>query len=95
MQCGYVAYEFNDFKDQLHQVDITHDQYTLIYYTLLGADHAHVAIGLLLDVWLLGKLLGGMTRYRRNALRAIALYWHGVNVLTLIVTLTVLSPSFS
>ena len=55
----------------------------------------HVAIGLLLDVWLLGKLLGGMTRYRRNALRAIALYWHGVNVLTLIVTLTVLSPSFS
>ena len=33
--------------------------YSSIYYTLLGADHAHVALGILLDVWLLWKLARG------------------------------------
>ena len=62
---------------------------------LLGADHAHVAVGLLLDLWLIGKLVRGMTPYRRNALRAVSFYWLAVNVLTLVVTLTVLSPAFA
>jgi heme/copper-type cytochrome/quinol oxidase subunit 3 len=67
--------------------------YASIYYTLLGADHAHVALGLLLDLWLLAKLARGLTRYRLNALSAITFYWHAVNVLTIAVTLTILSPS--
>lgn len=91
VQCGYVAYEFNDFKDQLHQVDITHDQYTSIYYTLLGADHAHVFIGVLFNVWLLGKLAGGLTRYRVRAAQAIAWYWHFVNFMTLLIVAVLLS----
>ena len=95
VQAGYFAMQVHLYADDLATFTPQDHAYGSLYYTLLGADHAHVAIGLLLDVWLLGKLLGGMTRYRRNALRAIALYWHGVNVLTLIVTLTVLSPSFS
>ena len=31
----------------------TDDAYSSIYYTLLGADHAHVALGLLFNLWLL------------------------------------------
>jgi heme/copper-type cytochrome/quinol oxidase subunit 3 len=67
--------------------------YGSIYYTLLGADHVHVGIGLLFNAWLLAKLARGLTLYRLNALQAIAFYWHAVNVLTTVVTLVVISPA--
>jgi heme/copper-type cytochrome/quinol oxidase subunit 3 len=91
VQSGYFAFEVNDFGDQLKRLDITRDAYSSIYYTLLGADHAHVALGILFDLWLLWKLMRGLTTYRANAAQAIAWYWHAVNVLTLIVTATLLS----
>jgi cytochrome c oxidase subunit 3/cytochrome c oxidase subunit I+III len=91
VQTGYFAYEVHDFSQQLHAVDITHNAYTSIYYILLGADHAHVFIGLLLNVWLLAKLAGGLTLYRANASQAITVYWHFVNAMTIVVLLTVLS----
>lgn len=91
VQCGYLAYEFDDYRSQLHASDITHDQYTSIYYTLLGADHAHVFFGVLLTAWLLAKLTTGITRYRMRAAQAIAWYWHFVNVMTIVVIGTLLS----
>ena len=45
------------------------------------------------ESWLLLKLARGLTTYRRHAVQAIALYWHAVNLLTLIVTLTLLSAA--
>lgn len=91
VQTGYFAYEVQDFAQQLHQTDITHSAYTSIYYILLGADHAHVFVGLLLDVWLLAKLAGGLTLYRANGSQAITVYWHFVNAMTVVVLLTLLS----
>lgn len=91
VQAGYFAYEVHDFADQLKVFDISRDAYSSIYYTLLGADHAHVAVGLLFNLWLLGKLAFGLTPYRVRATQAIAWYWHFVNVLTLVVTATLLS----
>ena len=91
VQCGYVAYEFHDFSAQLHRVDITHDQYTSIFYTLYGADHAHVFFGVLLNLWLLGKLATGLTRYRVHAAQAVAWYCHFVNAMTVVVIGTLLS----
>ena len=35
-----------------------------IYFTLLGADHAHVAVGMLLELWFVLRLARGLTRYR-------------------------------
>jgi heme/copper-type cytochrome/quinol oxidase subunit 3 len=90
-QCGYLAYEIKDFGDQLTVTDITHNAYTSIYYTLLGADHGHVLVGVLFNLWLLGKLTTGLTRYRVHAAQAIAWYWHFVNVLTIVVIGTLLS----
>jgi cytochrome c oxidase subunit 3 len=90
-QCGYLAYEIKDFGDQLAVTDITHNAYTSIYYTLLGADHGHVLVGVLFNLWLLGKLTTGLTRYRVHAAQAIAWYWHFVNVLTIVVIGTLLS----
>ena len=54
--------------DDLCRFAPTDHAYASIYYTLLGADHAHVAVGLLFNVWLLAKLARGLTTYRLNAL---------------------------
>jgi heme/copper-type cytochrome/quinol oxidase subunit 3 len=91
VQCGYLAYEIQYYVHQLHRSAPQDNAYSSIYYTLLGADHAHVAIGILLVVWLLWKLLRGLTTYRLNAVQVVAFYWHAVNVLTLIVTGVLLS----
>lgn len=91
VQCGYFAFEVHDFRDQLHRFDITRDAYSSIYYTLLGADHGHVLLGILFNVWLLGKLARGFTAYRVNAVQAVAWYWHAVNILTVVVVGTLLS----
>ncbi len=91
VQAGYLAYEIHDFGDQLRAFGVGRNAYSSIYYTLLGADHAHVAVGLLLDVWLLAKLARGLTRYRVTATVAIAWYWHFVNALTVVVIGTLTS----
>ena len=93
LQAGYFAYEVHDFSDQLKTFDITRDAYSSIYYVLLGADHAHVALGILFNLWLLWKLTRGLTTYRVHATQGIAWYWHAVNALTLVLILTLLSAA--
>jgi heme/copper-type cytochrome/quinol oxidase subunit 3 len=85
VQVGYLVYEVHDYADQLHKSVPQDNAYSSIYYTLLGADHVHVAVGIVLVVWLLWKLLRGLTMYRLNAIQSVAFYWHAVNLLTLIV----------
>ena len=92
VQCGYLVWAIHDYVDQLHVSTPQDNAYSSIYYVLLGADHAHVAIGILLVVWLLWKLLRGLTMYRLNATQCVAVYWHAVNLLTLIVLGVLLSP---
>jgi cytochrome c oxidase subunit 3 len=93
VQCGYLVWAVLDYTNQLHSSTPQDNAYGSIYYTLLGADHAHVAVGILLVVWLLWKLLRGLTMYRLNAVQAVAFYWHAVNLLTLIVTGVLLSAT--
>src|SRR5581483_10254632 len=71
---GYFGWAVHDFANELHREQPRDNAYSSIHYVLLGADHAHVAIGLLLVVWLLWKLLRGLTTYRRNAVQAVAFY---------------------
>jgi cytochrome c oxidase subunit III len=92
LQVVYLAYQLPDYRDQLRRLPISTDAYTSIYYTLLGADHVHVVLGVLFNVWLLAKLARGVTTYRANATLAIAWYWHFVNVATILITATLLSP---
>jgi heme/copper-type cytochrome/quinol oxidase subunit 3 len=93
VQAGYFAMEVNRYFVDLANFTPQDHAYGSIYFTLLGADHAHVGVGLLFNLWLLGKLARGLTTYRLNALTAIAFYWHAVNVVTIAVTLTILSPA--
>jgi heme/copper-type cytochrome/quinol oxidase subunit 3 len=94
IQIGYLVYEVHDYARQVHHDPIQTDAYSSIYFTLLGADHGHVLIGILLVVWLLWKLLRGLTMYRLNAVQAVAFYWHVVNFLTLVITGVLLSATF-
>jgi heme/copper-type cytochrome/quinol oxidase subunit 3 len=92
-QAVYLGLAVHDYAGDLKQFGPSDHAYGSIYYVLLGADHVHVGIGILFSAWLIAKLVRGLTLYRYNALQAIALYWHAVNVLTVIVTLTLISPS--
>jgi heme/copper-type cytochrome/quinol oxidase subunit 3 len=91
VQSGYLAYELHSYAGDLGSFAPSDHAYGSIYFVLLGADHAHVFLGLLFDLWLALKLSRGLTAYRRRATQAIALYWHGVNLLTLIVIGVILS----
>ena len=94
VQAGYFGFEVHDFMQQVHADPIQTDAYSSIYFTLLGADHGHVFVGILLDLWLLWKLLKGLTMYRLNAVQVIAYYWHAVNLLTLVIIGVLLSATF-
>jgi heme/copper-type cytochrome/quinol oxidase subunit 3 len=93
VQCAYLGWAIHDYLDQLQRSAPQDNAYSSIYYVLLGADHAHVAIGILLVLWLLWKLARGLTMYRLNAVQAVAFYWHAVNLLTLIVLGVLLSAT--
>ncbi len=86
MQIHLFAHDLNDFKP-------SDTAYGSIYFTLLAVHHAHVAVGIALDAWLLGKLARGLTNYRMVALRILALYWAFVAAIGVFVVLTQLFPS--
>ena len=56
VQCGYLAYQLHDLDGQLAQFRPGRDAYASVYYTLLVADHAHVALGVVLAAWLVIRL---------------------------------------
>lgn len=92
IQTAYLAWQLHAFADELQKTSPQGSSYGSIYFTLLGADHFHVFIGLLLDAWMLLRLLTGLTNYRLVGLQATVFYWHAVNVITILVVLTQLSP---
>jgi heme/copper-type cytochrome/quinol oxidase subunit 3 len=85
VQAGFFAMAQQQFQDDIAAFTPEKIAYGSITITMLGAHQAHVAVGLLLDVWLLLKLARGLTRYRVVAVRSIALYWYFVNLLALLV----------
>lgn len=93
IQGTYLGLQINLFADDYHRFTPSQDAYASIYFTLLGVHHAHVAVGLVLDAWLLGALLGGLTNYRLIALRLAAYYWYFVAAVGVAVVFTQIYPS--
>ena len=93
IQATYFGVQIHLFLADLAKFTPQQGAYGSAYYTLVGAHHTHVAVGLLLDAWLLLRLFGGLTTYRVNGLRATAFYWHFVNALAVLVVLAQISPS--
>jgi len=94
MQGLYFAAQVILFEHDIRKFSPKGSSYGSIYFTLLGAHHGHVFLGLLLDVALLWFLATrGLTNYWLTGVRALSIYWHVVNALAVLVLLTQLSPS--
>ena len=93
VQATYLGLQIHLFVGELDSFGPQVDAYASAYYALLGLHHAHVAVGLGLDLWVLAKLLGGLTNYRLTAIRILALYWYFVSAMAVLVVLTQLYPS--
>lgn len=94
VQCCYLAVQILLFRHDLNQFRPQDTAYGSVYFTLLATHHAHVLLGLLLDALVLAYVgLRGLTNYWLIAVRNLALFWHVVNVIAILVVLTQLSPS--
>jgi cytochrome c oxidase subunit III len=92
VQIAYLAWQMHDFVDELHKEPPSHSAYSSIRFAMLGIDHAHVFLGVLLTLWMVMRISTRLTAYRLRGLQAIAFYWHAVNVLTVLVLAVDLSP---
>ena len=90
---GYLAMQMWRLRESLESARPEDSAYQSLVYLLTGGHHAHVLVGLLLNLWLLARLARGLTNYRAIGVQVTALYWHFVNALAVAVTLTTLSPA--
>jgi heme/copper-type cytochrome/quinol oxidase subunit 3 len=68
--------------------------YGSIYFTMLGLHHAHVLLGILIDLAVLWYVaMKGLTNYWLIAVRATALYWYVVVGIAVLVVFTQTSPT--
>ena len=93
VQCGYLAFQLHQFVAEAHTLHPQASAYASAYFTLLGLHHAHVLLGILFDLGLLFWLRTGLSDYRITGVRAVALYWHVINVIAVAVLITEISPS--
>lgn len=93
IQAGYLGVQFSEFASDLDKMSPKDSSYASIYFTLLGAHHLHVLVGILAELWIAARLATGMTNYRLVGLRCIALYWYVVAALGVAVVLTQIYPS--
>jgi cytochrome c oxidase subunit III len=92
LQAGYLGMQLHLFVHDVHEFPPSESSYSSAYFTMLGAHHLHVGIGILLSLWVLLRTATGLTSYRLNGLRATTFYWHFINVVALCVVGTQLSP---
>jgi cytochrome c oxidase subunit I+III len=93
-QAGYLAVQILLFRHDLLQFSPKATAYGSIYFTLLAAHHAHVVVGILLELAVLWQVVRkGLTSYWLVGVRSVALYWYVVNGLAVFVVFTQLSPS--
>jgi heme/copper-type cytochrome/quinol oxidase subunit 3 len=85
VQLGYFAMQVRLMEDDLQKFGPGQEAYGSVYYLLSGAHHAHVVVGILLEVFLLYRLLKGLTNYRLTGVQSTVFYWHFVNILALVV----------
>ncbi len=94
VQCCYLAVQILLFRHDLRQFSPKATAYGSIYFTLLAAHHAHVALGILLELAVLWQVVRkGLTNYWLTGVRIVALYWYVVCGLAVFVVLTQLSPT--
>jgi heme/copper-type cytochrome/quinol oxidase subunit 3 len=90
----YAAGTFVLMVQEWQDSPATKDAYDSLFFTIQGAHAAHVAAGILVNLYLLATIARGrISQYRMNGIWAMSLYWHFVNALAVLVLLTTVSPS--
>jgi heme/copper-type cytochrome/quinol oxidase subunit 3 len=93
VQIGYLVAQGFLFASDLDDFSPRATAYGSIYFTMLVAHHAHVVVGVLLELGLTALLLRGLTNYRLVGVQAVALYAWFVDAMAVLVVLTQISPS--
>jgi heme/copper-type cytochrome/quinol oxidase subunit 3 len=94
IQSAYLAAQVLLYIHDLNDFLPRQNAYASVYFTLLALHHAHVLLGIALDLAVGYKLaVRGLDGYWLIGVRALALYWYAVCALGVLVLLTVLSPS--
>jgi cytochrome c oxidase subunit III len=93
LQASYLGVQIHLFGSDLDKLAPDDSAYGSIYFTLLAAHHLHVLVGILMVVWLLARLVSGLTNYRVTAVWVVAIYWYFVSVSAIAVVLTEISPT--
>jgi heme/copper-type cytochrome/quinol oxidase subunit 3 len=94
VQCAYLAAQVLLFRHDLNHFTPRGSAYGSIYFTLLAVHHAHVLLGILLNLTVLAFVsIRGLTNYWLIGVRGMALYWYVVNAIAVLVVFTQLSPS--
>jgi cytochrome c oxidase subunit III len=94
VQAAYLGVQVHFYLSDLDKFSPQDTAYGSVYFALLGLHHAHVLLGILLGLWMVVRLLGGLTNYRLIGVRVVAFYWYFVNALAVLVVATQLSPSW-
>jgi heme/copper-type cytochrome/quinol oxidase subunit 3 len=89
-----VAAQVLLFRHDLLQFSPKKTAYGSIYFTMLATHHAHVVLGLALDVALIWFVwLRGLNNYWLVGVRGLAIFWYVVAALAVPVLLTQLTPA--
>jgi heme/copper-type cytochrome/quinol oxidase subunit 3 len=91
VQLVYIVWQLHDYVHTVDVYDPRQSAWASVYVTLLGADHLHVLVGVLLSAWFVIRIQSRLTRYRIVGLQSTAFYWHAVNTITLVVLAVQLS----
>jgi heme/copper-type cytochrome/quinol oxidase subunit 3 len=91
VQLVYLVWQLHDYVHTIDAYDPQQSAWASIFVTLLGADHVHVLVGVLLSAWFVIRISSRLTRYRIVGLQSTAFYWHAVNLITLVVLVVQLS----
>ena len=92
VQTGYLAMQLHLFVHDLHEFPPSQTSYSSLYFAMLGTHHAHVVVGILINLFLFVRLLRGLTNYRLTGLQAATFYWYFLSVAALVVVGAQLSP---
>jgi heme/copper-type cytochrome/quinol oxidase subunit 3 len=85
VQLIYIVWQLHDYVHTIDVYDPQQSAWASVFVTLLGADHLHVLVGVLLSAWFVIRISSRLTRYRIVGLQSTVFYWHAVNVITLVV----------
>ena len=67
VQGGYLAWQIVLYLDDLGKFSPSDTAYGSIYFTLLAADHLHVALGIVFGLWVLLRLSSDRKSTRLNS----------------------------